>query len=470
MLQLTIIVIYLAGVVLVGLMSRRHARGADSFFVAGRRGSSLLITGSLLATILGASATLGMTGLGYRQGLTGGWWVLVGTVGLVFLGLFLAKKVRDFAVYTLPEIIEKQYDRRVALAASVLIVVAWIGIVAAQMLAAGKIMSVLGIGDPVLWMVVIALVTTAYTAIGGQHSVIRTDFVQAAVLFGGVFAGAVMVLVRVGGWGGLTTALPADRFAFPVSAQFGWLDLTSMLFLVGLTYLVGPDMYSRLFCAKDHKVARKSALLTALLLVPAALAIVVIGMGSAVLFPTIAPEQAFPAAIKEVFSPLLGGLILAALLAAVMSSADTTMLSASTILMVDVFGSRQERREKLVAHSRWAVALIGTAGLIVALLLNGIVSALMFAYTIYTAGVILPVLAGFFKERLKVTSLGALAALIGGGGLGLASKFLAVKYLDLGALLLAGVLLLSVSFVDNRLRRPEIEEAAGKTSPGVPAG
>jgi SSS family solute:Na+ symporter len=178
-------------------------------------------------------------------------------------------------------------------------------------------------------------------------------------------------------------------------------------------------------------------------------------MGASALFPEIAPEQALPMVIKEVFSPLLGGIVLAALLCAVMSSADTTLLSASTILMVDIVGwfRPSVNQSKIIPHSRWVIVLLGICSLIVALTLKGVISALLFAYTIYTCGVILPVIAGFFKNRLKVTPLGALAALIGGGSAGLISKLLKIQYLDLGALLLSGLLLFIVSFVDNRLKK-----------------
>jgi len=180
----------------------------------------------------------------------------------------------------------------------------------------------------------------------------------------------------------------------------------------------------------------------------------IIGMGAASLFPGITPEQAFPTVISELFSPLLGGIILAALLCAVMSSADTTLLSASTILSIDIIGRFRPTANQsgVLPRSRWAIVLLGICALIVALMLKGVISALLFAYTVYTAGVILPVLAGFFKNRLKVTSTGALAALTGGGSAGLISKLLAIKYLDLGALLISGVLLFLVSYIDRRYR------------------
>ncbi len=455
MLVLIIIIVYFLAMLVIGVINQRRAKEPDEFFVAGRKSSSLAVTASLLATIVGASATLGMAGLGFKQGLTGAWWLLVGSVGLVFLGLFFAKKVRGFALYTLPELIEKQYDRRVALASSVLIVVSWVGIIAAQIAAAGTILGILGIGSPILWMVIFTTVFVAYTVIGGQHAVIGTDIVQTIIIYVGIFGGVAVLLSRLGGWSGLTSSLSADYFAFPISSKFGAYDLVSLLLLVGLTYVVGPDMYSRLFCARDDKTARASAFWAALFLIPIALAITVFGMGAAALFPKILPEQAFPVVIREVFSPLLGGLVMAALVSAVMSSADKTLLSASTILMVDILGGSKpflKQRETLL-RSRWAIVVLGICSLLVALALKGIISALLFAYTVYTAGIILPVIAGFFRSRLKVTPLGALVALIGGGSAGLISKLFAIKYLDLGALALSGLLLFTVSFIDNRLKK-----------------
>ncbi|MFC1961456.1 sodium:solute symporter [Chloroflexota bacterium] len=455
MLQLTIIIVYLLGMLAIGFINRRKTQAADDFFVAGRKSSTLFITGSLMATIIGGSATVGMAGLGFRQGLTGAWWLLVGSIGLIFLGLFFARKVREYALYTLPEIVSRQYDQRLALGASLLIVVAWVGITAAQIIAAGKILSILGLGSPVLWMAIFTVVFVAYTVLGGQYAIIRTDTIQTVIIFGGIFGGLALLLSRLGGWSGLQTALAPEKFSFPTSPDFNGIQLVTMLFVVGLTYVVGPDMYSRLFCARDVNTARVSSFWTAGLMIPIAFAITLLGMGAAVLFPQISPEQAFPTVIKEVFPPLLGGIVLAALLCAVMSSADTTLMSASTILMVDIIGSIRPSlsKEQMMRRSRWVIILLGICSLVVALLLNGVISALLFAYTIYTSGVILPVIAGFFKEKLKVTPAGALAALIGGGTAGIISKIFAIPYLDLGALALSGILLFLVSFLNHRLRK-----------------
>jgi SSS family solute:Na+ symporter len=200
--------------------------------------------------------------------------------------------------------------------------------------------------------------------------------------------------------------------------------LLSFLILVGATYVVGPDIYTRLFCAKEEKTAQKSVFFSAFLFIPLAFAITLIGMYARVLYPHISAEQAFPQVITGVLSPGLSGLILAALVAALMSSADTCLLSQSVILTEDILKRfRPSINEgKTVLLTRLSILVLGLVALGLALALKGVISSLLFAYTIFTCGLVIPVIAGFYKEKLKVTSQGALAALIGGGVIGLVGK------------------------------------------------
>jgi SSS family solute:Na+ symporter len=455
MLETIIIAVYFAVMIGIGIFSRRRAKEADDFFVAGRKGSTLFITGSLLATVIGGSAIMVTGKLGFIQGLTGIWWLLVGSIGLVVLGIFLAGKVRELGLYTLPELVETQYNARTGLVASILIVIAWIGVIGAQIIAAGVIMDALGIGNTQLWIAVFAVVFVVYTIIGGQHAIIRTDSIQSLIIFTGIITGAVMVLAETGGIGGLRDSLGAERFSFPLSPQFDGYELVKYMLVVGLAYVVGPDMYSRLFCAKDAGTARKSVFWTALLIIPVALGIIFIGMGASALYPDISPGQAFPVIIKEVLPPFLGGIVLAALLCAFMSSADTTLITAGTILSVDIVGKLKPGldKQKLLVISRWSIVVMGLAALLLALYLQDIVDAILFAYTVYTGGVIIPVLAGFYRDKLKVTPAGAIAGIIGGGGAALISKLFDIKYLDVISLGISAVLLFTVSFLETRFRK-----------------
>jgi SSS family solute:Na+ symporter len=454
MLKLTIIAVYFLAVIGIGVWSKRRAGSQNGFFVAHRQGTLPLITGSLVATAVGGSALVVTASWGFDQGLTGAWWLLVGSIGLVLLGTFFARKVRGAALYTLPELVGRQYDRRVSLAASILIVIAWIGVVAGQIIAAGSFLSVLGIGSATFWMVIFTLVVVIYTILGGQFSVIRTDLFQAIIIFIGIFAALAVVFARVGGFSELKAALPLDYFSFPLSPKFDWKMLLSLLILVGATYVVGPDMYSRLFCAKGEKTAQQSAILSAILFIPLAFAITFIGMNAKVLYPQIISDQAFPQVINGVLSPGLSGLILAAVIAALMSSADTCLLSQSIILTQDIFKRIRPSSERgTILLTRFSLVMLAILALALALALKQVYSSLMFAYTIFTCGLVVPVVAGFYKDKLKVTPRGALAALIGGGVVGLLGKIPGLDIPLKGDLGLIGfavsaVLLFGVSFFD----------------------
>jgi solute:Na+ symporter, SSS family len=217
--------------------------------------------------------------------------------------------------------------------------------------------------------------------------------------------------------------------------------------------VVGPDIYSRILSAKDGATARRSTFWAAALIVPLALAVVLIGISAAVLFPVIPAEQAFPAVIQKTMPPLLAGLVLGTLLCAVTSS--SLLLSASTIVTEDIIHrfSPSLKENQLLMISRLAVVVVGILSLLVALFLKGIISSLLFAYTVFSSGVIPLIIFGFFRERLKLTQAGALAAIIGGGGAGLISQLFKIKYLDIGAIGIGIVLLFLVSRLEGFIRK-----------------
>ncbi|UCG99813.1 MAG: sodium:solute symporter family protein [Deltaproteobacteria bacterium] len=458
--DIAIVFIYFLALIFVGSRSLKVVKGIDSFFVADRGGPFLFIVGSLFATIIGGSSTIGMAGLGYRQGLVGSWWLLVGAIGLFFLGLFLAEKVRGYSLYTLPEILEVQYGPEAKLFASGLIVIAWIGIIAGQIVAAGKILETILKAPPSLLMIITAFVFIFYTLIGGQYSVVRTDTIQGLIIVVAILVSIPLCLGEVGGISLMREALGRDYFSFPVSHGFTWKTLATYLFLVGSTYVVGPDIYSRLFCAKDKKIAKGATMAVALALIPFAFGITIIGMSARVLFPQISPEASFPTMINHVFPIGLNGLVIAALLSAMMSSADTCLLTTSTILSADIVKAllRQDIPEgRLLLLSRFFIVLIGIFSLFLALRLKGVIPSLLLGYTVYTSGVVFPVLLGFYRHRLRLSRGGAILAMVAGGGTALIGKLMGWSLFGLPAGLfgffLSGVILMIgsrfISFVRN---------------------
>ena len=436
---IAVMICYFLSMITIGAVSARRASGLEEFHLAGRRVNYIMLTATLCATIVGASATVGMAGLGFKEGLTGAWWLLSGTVGLLVLSGFFAQKIRAKGCYTLPELIGTFYDDNVRTSASILIIISWIGVISVQIIASGKVLSALFGGSEQLFMAASALVFIIYTVQGGQHSVVRTDLVQFVI----IITGLMLLLSRTLGATGLSFL---QVQSFPVSPERDSTSVMSMILVVGSTYLVGPDIYSRIFLARDPQTARVSAMITALILVPLAFAITTLGISAKLLFPGIQAEQALPILMMNMLSPIERGIVGSALLAAFMSSAATPLMTATTTMVLDLYRRARPSSEvpELMRTSRVGVMTIGLAALALALTSSGIIAMLFSVYTIFTSGMLVPVIAGFYKEKLGLTPMGALMALVGGG---MTAAFMGKSYPLLG-LAVSAALLIAVSLLD----------------------
>ena len=416
----------LAGLLLMGLAEARKIDGPASFFVGKRTAGSLAVTGSLLATVLGGSNTLGVAGLGYSRGLVGGWWLLCGALCLLLFSFWLAARVREFGSFTIAEILGRQYSSNaVRLAASVIICTAWVGIVAGQASAAGHLLSALWPGRLDLMILASGIVFTCYTVLGGQYSIIRTDVCQFAVILGGIVLVVAFGVNAAGGVAGVLDAAPPESLSFPFSEAFGLTDLLMYFLFVGMAYLVGPDIYSRTLSARDTGTARRSAAIAAGALAVLAMTMALVGVLARILLPDIPADKAFPSLALHVLPDGLNGLVIAALLAAVMSSADTCLLTAATIIASDMVkplcGDRLSD-DRLVLLTRCTVVALGAGSMLVALKLQDIIAALLLAYTVYSGGVAMPLLLGFYAKKLRLNAAGALCSIVAGGAAGLALK------------------------------------------------
>ncbi|MBW1741139.1 MAG: sodium:solute symporter family protein [Deltaproteobacteria bacterium] len=422
MIDLIIIVGYFSIMLFVGWCSRRQS--AESYWVAERRYHTSRVTASLVATIFGASSTMGIIGLGYSRGLTGAWWSLIGGIALIPFGFFLASRVRALNVYTLPDILKSAYGQGVALPAGLMIAMAWCGVIAAQLIAGGRLLCGIFSLDFQFALGIVAIVFIVYTFWGGQLSVIRTDFWQLVLFVGGLLVSLSFLVSSLGLQSGIWEQVPSEHLRFPVSTAFGWYDvLVFYPLIVGLPYLVGPDIYSRVLCAKNNQVARKSVFLAALVVIPLSFLLAFFGILARAKFPGIPAEAALPETLSVLIPGGLKGLIVVGFLGAIMSSADTCLISASTILSLNVirplYGASKEQHLRV---TRGALLAVGGTAWLIASQQQGIISSLLLGYTVFVGGVVIPTLATFYQQRLKMTSAGALGAIVVGGSAAILGK------------------------------------------------
>lgn len=417
-----ILALYLIVLAGIGYVCSKKAKSSKSFFLADRSLGWFALTATITATVVGGSATIAAAKLIYLNGFPALWLDIGAATGLIILGFTLAKMVRKTGLFTLPEITGTLFNEKVRYVSAVLILLTQIAWIALLIQGTGAVIAILLPLDYTLLLTVITIIFIVYTLLGGQYAVVYTDIIQFIVMLIGVCVIAAPLL--------FIKALPdlgliaSDKLSFPVNANLGLLPILSFFFMMMMPHIVGPDIYSKLLCAKDEKTAKKSAISAGIFRIVFAISIAVIAISAIVLVPDLTPAEAVFALPKAIthLGPFLAGPILAAFVSVMLSSADSVLISAGTVLSVDL------TRKKNMMYSRIGILIIGIFALILALFLNDIINTLKFAYTVFTAGLTLPILFGFYKEKTKVTSVGALVSLITGGSLSLVWFFLNNPY------------------------------------------
>jgi len=406
-----ILLAYLSALIAIGLYSSRKIKSSKGFFLADRSLGWFAITATITATTVGGSATIVAGGRIYASGLPALWYDIGGAIGLIVLGLFLARKVRKTGLFTLPELTGHLYDDKVRSASAVLTIITEIAWVSLLIQASSRILSVVVPVEFEILLVVITAAFIAYTLIGGQYAVVYTDIIQFFVMIVGIclIAAPLLLLDALPNLGQLSET----SLSFPVNSNIGFLAAGSIFFMMFMPHIVGPDIYSKLLSAKNEKTARYGAIFSGVFKFIFAIAIGVIALSAVVLHPGL--ENVYLAIPTAVFglSPLLAGIILAAFISVMLSSADSCLLSAGTILSIDII------HKKDVNISRVGILGVGVCALTLALYLDNILSTLQLAYTIFTAGLTLPIIFGFYKEKTHVTSKGAFLSLVFGGSISL---------------------------------------------------
>jgi SSS family solute:Na+ symporter len=406
---LTLLIFYLAIIITIGLLTSKKIKSSKSFFLADRSLGTFTLTATITATVVGGSATIATAKLIYLNGLPALWLDIGAALGLIILGLTLAKNVRKTGLFTLPEIIGNLFDEKVRFAAAFLIIITQIAWISLLIQGTGAIINVLLPFDYTITLTLITVIFIIYTILGGQFAVVYTDIIQFIIMIIGVCCLAAPLL--------LMQAIPmfneisANHLSFPVNSNFGVLPMLSFFFMMLMPHIVGPDIYSKVLSAKDEKTAKYGSLLSGFFRIIFAISIALIALAATVLVPGLTEKEAvfaMPIAIN-LLSPWFAGPILAAFVSVMLSSADSVLISAGTILSVDI------TRKKNIIVSRVGIFLIGFLALGLALYLSDIISTLVLAYTVFTAGLTIPIIFGFYKKKTKVTPIGALWGLILGG-------------------------------------------------------
>ena len=408
-----VIVIYFAAMIGAGYWGLKRARSAEDYLVAGRRLGPFMYIGTLSAVVLGGASTIGSVSLGYQYGISGMWLVFMIGLGIIALGLLLSTRLSRLGVFTVAEMLELRYGASSRLIGALIVSAYALMIAVTSTIAIGTVFEVI-LGLPSTVAILLAGgVVVLYSVVGGMWSITLTDILQFCVMTVGIFL--ILLPLAISGAGGFSTMreeLPASFFDV-VSIGETTIFTYFLLFFFGL--MIGQDIWQRVFTARSAAVARWGGVAAGVYCLLYGLAGALVGTAASVVLPNLTvPDNAFAEVAREVLPAGLLGLVLAAALAAVMSTSSAGLLASSTLLANDVYARFVAHRDHAgVGLDRLFTLIVGVVVLVISVLVSDVIGALTVAYDLLVGAIFVPVIGALFWR--DATGTGALASMLAGG-------------------------------------------------------
>lgn len=424
-LDLAIVALYLVGITVFGVwIGRKQGGTPEGYFLGGRQFTWVMIGFSLFATNITGTQFMGLPGLSHKIGIAASNNDLIGGLMLGVSAIFFIPLYLRCRLYTIPEFLEKRFGRTAKLIFGVTFVIQ--GIMASPMgFYAGGLgfLSLFNLSPDYLpaACLVVGVTVGLYAITGGLTSIVYTDLVQTSLLVGGAAVVLVAGLIKVGGFGVLHAEmgethfrllLPADNPHLPWTAVIGGVVIHSAFYS-----FCSASVLQRALGAKDVRHAQLGMLCGAYLKVGTLLVLAVPGIIAAKLYPGINPDSAMAVMIRDLLPIGLTGLVLAGLMSAVMSNADSSVVAIGSVVALDILPAvkRNPSERTALAVGRITAALILVFGIATAPYLAkfGQIYPLILRITAFMA---LPVGTCFLCGRFcrRVNNAGAIATLVFG--------------------------------------------------------
>ena len=405
-LEFVTLAIYLAVLLAIGIQSSRQVRTSLDFTLAGRGVSWGVLLATSAATMVGGGMSIGIVSRVYEVGIAAAIASTGAYFSLIITGLFLAPKLRGLNLITVGDYFELKFGGFARVLSIPYSFVFLFAAIVAQMVAMGTITNaILGV-DYQVAVVIGALVTVFYATVGGLRAVILTDVLQFFVLVGGLGAAATILLVQNGGVDTLIQSVGDAHFE--VTSHWSRTRVVTLFFAFLLGETLTPPFVVRCLISRDPRGARRGvagAGLFLLLFLP--ITSVVLGI-SALADPSVqqavAQENtqiAFPTLLRTAFHPAFAGVMIAAVIAAVMSSADSCLSSLATVVMEDVYRHAKPLASdrQLLGVARWTTLALGALAAVFAFFFRDIISIIEFMYDFWGPSMVLPFLVGTLWYR-----------------------------------------------------------------------
>jgi SSS family solute:Na+ symporter len=421
--NIVVMLVYFALTLLIGIYyGQKKTTTSVDFTVGNRSFGGFIMFCTMLATIVGASSVMGYTSWFARRGISQWWFSIGGTITNFLYLFYLGPRINDFGreqgAETIGDWFVYRYGKISKLLASILIALAYIAITAFQYLAMATIFN-LATGIPFAYCLAITtIIVVVYTSMGGLWAVVSTDTLQGIMTLLGVVIMVPFFLNTAGGVSSVFARLPEVHLQ-PFGNVTPWQALASMLTL-GLGIVSWPDIWQRMYAAKNKSVLKKSYGLYILASLVIALAVMYIGFASRVLMPDFegSANGLLPAMIIKYLPGIVGAILLAALIAVIMGTADSVLLVSAIIIEKDLVTPflRKDRsdKEKLFL-TKIITAITGVAVLGVLYFSTDMFDLWVMSADITGATLAIPILFGFaWKRPRESATIGSIVAGLAG--------------------------------------------------------
>ena len=378
-----VMIIYLGLLAAFAIWSRRETKTLKGFYLAGKKLPFWVVAFSTNATGESGWLLLGLTGMGYAVGAQA-YWVVVGEIlGIALSWWLMSRRLKRLAddshSITVPDVLAAKFHDRWHLirGVAVLIILSMVTTyVTAQMVASGKALEGFVGFDYEVGVVVGSAIIIAYTFIGGHKAVSYTDVLQGVLMFLGLIFVPLVAINTAGGWDAVMANLNAvdpkltSFWSLPEPGAAGWIAIASFV-AIGLPFLGVPQLLVRYMSARDDNELKKARWVSVFVLLVFTFGAVTAGIAGRALFPGLEDqEKIFPTLSSELFSPLIAGVLLVIVLSAIMSTADSLLLLASSAVVRDtvqhIMGSKKSDHE-LARYGKIVTIIIGVIGIAIAI-------------------------------------------------------------------------------------------------------
>ena len=416
--DLTIVVIYIMMMIGVGFYIHRKAPSFDEYLIAGRGMTTPILVCTLASTYYGLDVLFGTSELAYNEGVVAFFGYSELSLGIyVFAAFALSKRLRNAKFRSLPEILERYYGRTAGVFGAISSIL--YSVPALSLFALGRITEVMFGIDARVGALLLGSVALLYTLLGGLWAVAVTDTIQFIIMCITLAVAIPLLMGQVGGFDAIALTAPESHFAI-----FGGIPIWLMIAYAatGISILVDPGFYQRIFASGDYRQARNAMLISVAIWLAYDWLVTAGGMlaGAAVaqgLLPAdLHSNDALLTAVVYALPVGLVGLFLAGVLATAMSTIDSYSLVAGANFSYDLYRPLRKpdaTSAELVRMTRIGVVASWVIGYALAFLFTRLLSLWVFNASLLTSTVLIPIFAGLYWRGKPVPLAGILSCLFG---------------------------------------------------------